>query len=131
MRKRVFIVQALLITVAMALAIWVSGLESALAVLYGGAMVMINTAVQQWGHFRASKIAGTDLGRNMRIIYRTAAQRFIVTLALFAVGIGVLKLEPKSMIAGFIWLQLAQVLDWFIESRLRKHHVKRRDPYLW
>jgi F0F1-type ATP synthase assembly protein I len=131
MRKRVFIVQALLIIVAMAFAIWVSGLVSAMAVLYGGAMVMINTAVQQWGHFRASRIAGTDLGRNMRIIYRTAAQRFFLSLAMFAVGIGVLKLEPKSMIAGFILLQLAQVLDWFIESRLRKHHVKRRDPYLW
>jgi F0F1-type ATP synthase assembly protein I len=131
MRKRVFIVQALLIIVAMAIAIWVSGLVSAMAVLYGGAMVMINTAVQQWGHFRASRIAGTDLGRNMRIIYRTAAQRFFLSLAMFAVGIGVLKLEPKSMIAGFILLQLAQVLDWFIESRLRKHHVKRRDPYLW
>jgi len=131
MRKRVFIVQALLITGGMALAVWVRGLDSGMAVLYGGVMVMINTAIQQWGHFRATKIAGNDLGRNMRIIYRTAAQRFFLTLALFAIGIGVLKLEPKFLIAGFILLQLAQVLDWFIESRLRKHHVKRRDPYLW
>jgi ATP synthase protein I len=131
MRKRLFIVQFLLLAVCAALAYLLWGLNSAMAVLYGGSMVMINSAIQQWGHFRASKTAGNDLGRNMRIIYRTAAERFFVTLALFAVGIGVLRLEPKALIAGFILLQLAQALDWFIESKLRKHHGRRRDPYLW
>jgi F0F1-type ATP synthase assembly protein I len=131
MRKRLFIVQAVFLAGVVALTYLVWDLESAMAMLFGGAMVVINTVIQQWGHFRATKTAGNDLQRNMRIIYRTAAERFIITLALFAVGIGVLRLEPKFLIAGFIVLQLAQVLDWFIESRLRKHHGRRRDPYLW
>jgi len=131
MRKRLFIVQTVFLAGVVALTYLVWNLDSAMAVLFGGAMVVINTVIQQWGHFRAVKTAGNDLQRNMRIIYRTAAERFIITLALFAVGIGVLRLEPKFLIAGFIVLQLAQVLDWFIESRLRKHHGRRRDPYLW
>jgi F0F1-type ATP synthase assembly protein I len=131
MRKRVFIVQGVLLAGLVGLAILVLDTNSALAVLFGGVMVVINTVIQQWGHFKATRTAGKDLQRNMRIIYRTAAERFFITLALFAVGIGVLRLEPKLLIAGFIILQLAQVLDWFIESRLRKHHGRRRDPYLW
>jgi len=131
MRKRLFIVQTVFLAGVVALTYLVWNLDSAMALLFGGAMVVINTVIQQWGHFRAVKTAGNDLQRNMRIIYRTAAERFIITLALFAVGIGVLRLEPKFLIAGFIVLQLAQVLDWFIESRLRKHHGRRRDPYLW
>jgi len=131
MRKRLFIVQAVLLAGIAALTFLVWDLDSAMAVLFGGAMVVINSVIQQWGHFRAAKTAGNDLQRNMRIIYRTAGERFFITLSLFAVGIGVLRLEPKFLIAGFIVLQLAQVLDWFIESRLRKHHGRRRDPYLW
>lgn len=131
MRKRLFIVQAVILAVVVALTFLVWDLDRAMAVLFGGVMVVINSAIQQWGHSRAIKTAGNDLQSNMRIIYRTAAERFVITLALFAVGIGVLRLEPKFLIAGFIVLQLAQVLDWFIESRLRKHHGRRRDPYLW
>jgi len=131
MRKRLFIVQAVILVGVVALTYLVWDLDSAVAVLFGGAMVVINTVIQQRGHFRAIKTAGNDLQSNMRIIYRTAAERFFITLALFAVGIGVLRLEPKFLIAGFIVLQFAQVLDWFIESRLRKHHGRRRDPYLW
>jgi F0F1-type ATP synthase assembly protein I len=131
MRKRVYLIQLLLIGLGSALTAYIWGLSHAVALSFGGAMVMLNTALLQWRHAQARSKAGRDLERNMRIIYRTAAERFLLMLALFAVGIGVLNLEPKALIAGFAVLQLAQILDWFVEARMRKHHGKRRDPYLW
>jgi hypothetical protein len=76
-------------------------------------------------------IAEKDAGRSLRIIYRTAVERFLLTVVMFAVGIGVLKLEPLVLIGGFVLVLSAQMLDWFIESRMMRNHGKRRDPYLW
>ena len=131
MRKSVFLIQLVLIGLGSVLTACLWDLSHAMALSYGGLMVMLNTGLLQWRHAQARDKAGKDLGRNMRIIYRTAAERFLLMLTLFAVGIGVLKLEPKALIAGFALLQLAQILDWFFESRMRRHHGKRRDPYLW
>ncbi|MDX1335738.1 MAG: ATP synthase subunit I [Gammaproteobacteria bacterium] len=131
MRKRLLLIQLLLIGLGLVLTASFWGLSHAMALSYGGVMVMLNTALLQWRHAQANEKAGRDLARNMRIIYRTAAERFMLVLVLFVIGIGVLKLEPRALIAGFALLQLAQFLDWFIESRMRRHHGKRRDPYLW
>jgi len=119
----------MLIGTVLSALIW--GSAESLAMLYGGAMVLALTALLHWRHRLAEQVAEKDAGRSLRIIYRTAAERFLLTVALFAVGIGVLKLEPLVLIGGFVLVMSSQILDWFIESRMKRHHGKRRDPYLW
>jgi ATP synthase protein I len=131
MRKRLLIVQAVLVLLGAAGACLLAGDAAAIGVSFGGSIVMVNTLLLHWHHRRAVRTAGIDAGKNMRILYRAAAERFFTTLALFATGLGILGLEPLPLLLGFIGIQLAQVLDWFIESRQRQNNGKRRDPYLW
>ena len=131
MRKRLVIIQAVLVLIGMAAAFLLEDSAAALGVLFGGGIVIINTLLLHWHHRRAARTAGIDVGKNMRIMYRAAAERFVITLALFAIGLGILGLEPLPLLLGFIGTQMAQALDWFIESRQRQNNGKRRDPYLW
>ncbi|HDP89822.1 MAG TPA: ATP synthase subunit I [Thioalkalivibrio sp.] len=131
MRKRLLVVQAVLVLLGAALVYLLNGEYAALGVLFGGSIVIVNTLLLHWHHRRAERFAGNDAGKNMRILYRAAAERFFITLALFAIGLGILGLEPLPLLLGFIGIQLAQVLDWLIESKQRKNNGKRRDPYLW
>jgi len=131
MRKRLLFVQAMLALLGAAIAQLLDDRAAAVAVLFGAGIVIANTMLLHWHHRRAVRTAGIDAGKNMRIMYRAAAERFFTTLALFAVGLGILRLEPLPLLLGFIGVQMAQALDWFIESRQRKNNGKRRDPYLW
>lgn len=131
MRKRLFLIQAVLMLIGAGISALLWGAAESLAAFYGGAMVMVITALMHWRHRLAALVADKDAGRSLRIIYRTAVERFLLTVAMFAVGIGVLKLEPLALIGSFAFVLSGQILDWFIESRMMRHHGKRRDPYLW
>lgn len=131
MRKRLLLIQAVLTLLGSAAAYLIEGYAASLAVLFGGGIVMVNTLLLHWHHARAVRTAGIDVGKNMRILYRAALERFVITLALFAIGIGIMRLAPLPLILGFIAVQLAQALDWLLESRLRQRNGKHRDPYLW
>jgi ATP synthase protein I len=131
MRKRLFLIQAVLLLAGIVFSALRWGAAEAMAMLYGGSMVLVITALLHWRHRVAALIAEKDAGRSLRIIYRTAVERFLLTVVMFAVGIGVLKLEPLVLIGGFVLVLSAQMLDWFIESRMMRNHGKRSDPYLW
>lgn len=94
----------------------IDGLSGFLAALYGGVMVIINTLLLLWHSARAERLEQQDTGQNFRIIVRCAIERFVITVALFALGLGRLGLEPLPLLSGFAAGQLL-----FIIGGMRTH----------
>jgi len=94
-----------------------NGLGGFLAALYGGVMVVINTLLLLWHSARAEKLEQQDVGQNFRIIVRCAMERFIITVALFALGLWRFGLEPLPLISGFAAGQLLFIIGGMRSNR--------------
>ncbi len=78
--------------------LFAKGAEFMWAAFYGGAILMTNTVLMG---FRFQK-AETAEGQNFALaMYAGVVQRFIITFAGFAIGIGWLKLAPVPQIVAF------------------------------
>lgn len=80
-----------------------------LSALYG---TMIS-ALSSWWLSRGVSSAGAHAGQGRKgeaILYVGAALRFVMVLALFAIGLAVIKLVPVPMVVGFVLSQLAFVI---------------------
>lgn len=86
------------------------GYWEALSALYGGLVSVISISMLSRGVTQAGRNAQQDAKTSLIILYIGAAVRFVVVLVLFGVGLGVLKLVPLAMIAGFVITQLVFVL---------------------
>jgi hypothetical protein len=80
---------------------------TAVAGLFGGLMVVVNTLWQMRSMHQAEKVADDDVQANMGLLYRYAMQRFVITLALFALGMKFLDMDPLALLSGFIAGQLS------------------------
>ena len=100
----------------------VMGTTAAIAALFGSLIVILNNLMQVWQLKRADRIAGREAGSNLRYLYRCTIERYVVTVALFAAGIGALQLAALPLISGFIIGHVAMVIRWFLESELRRRH---------
>ena len=87
-----------------------AGIHAAGAVWFGGVTAALNAGLLQWRRRRAE--AGRALGaaRSLRLLYRTALERFVLVVALLALGLGVLELAPLALVSGFVAGQLALIL---------------------
>jgi len=74
------------------------GSAEALAALFGGGIVLINSILLAWRVRRAAGLEGNSV---VLAMYLGAVERFVVVGACFALGIGVLSLPPVPMIAAF------------------------------
>lgn len=83
---------------------------AALAALYGGMTAGVSALILHWHMIRAARIASPDPGRNLRILFRCAAERLVAAVALLALGLGTFKLAPLPLLAGFICGVAVQVL---------------------
>ncbi len=122
---RPLIVQTALVLIAAAIGAGYSGLDGAIAALYGGCLILIRTLLLLWYYRRAVTSAGIDVGQNVRIAYRCSLERMVVTVLLLGLGLGILKLEPLALICAFVALQLAGLVGRFEESLLSNMHVKQ------
>ena len=64
---------------------------------------------------RCSRLWRTDRDRQpavagIRVLYRSALERMALVVLLFALGMGVLRLEPLALMTGFIACQAGLVL---------------------
>ena len=84
----------------------VSGRLQALSVLFGGAMAVLNLVLLAWRRQQADSGRALTAGQSLWALYRSAIERFALVLALFALGMGVLRLEPLPLLIGFIAGQL-------------------------
>lgn len=121
-QRKVFAIQLLLVAALSGVFLALQGWQAALAVLYGALIVAVNSLLQVRQLRRADRIAGLSAERNMRYLYRCAAERFIATVALLAAGFGLLRLEPLPLLSGYIIGQVVVVYRQFLESSARRKH---------
>lgn len=92
-----------LVITALILFLW-QGLLASIAVSFGAAIAVINTCLQKWHLHAAARFAGADAGKNLGRAYRCVAERWIMTIVLFAIGFSVIT-ESILIMAGFIVMQ--------------------------
>jgi ATP synthase protein I len=107
--RRLIFIQAV-IGVIVAGGFLAAGGPQAAAALYGALISMALALLLGRRMQRASEVAASDPRRGMTILYVGAVQRFVLVLALLALGLAVLKLNPLPLLAGFAVTQLAYVL---------------------
>ncbi len=61
------------------------------------------------GHRSADRGRALSAGQSIRLLYRTAVERFVLVGVMFALGLGVWRLDPLALLTGFIVGQLALV----------------------
>lgn len=121
-RRKLELVQlSLLLTVVVGfwlLMDWKAGIST----LYGGVVVFANSRLQRWQLQRAAHAAGNSPAKNLRYLYRCAAERFVTTVSLFAVGFGLMAMPPLPLLSGYIIAQVAVIYGFYQESSLRRRH---------
>lgn len=109
--KRVMAVQMVVSTIAAVIFGWLGeGAWSALSAFCGGLVGLSILLLLRRSMQRASEYSLVDQKKSMMILYFGAAQRFVAIIAMFAVGLGVIKLEPLAMFVGFALAQISNII---------------------
>ena len=103
---RLLMIQAVLVVLATIIAYLMQGTEFSLALLYGGAASIAGTVVGAWRIKVATDEAAHNVTHGMAEIYKGALLRFVLVIALLALGMGVLKLPALAVLIGFIVAQI-------------------------
>lgn len=82
--------QAVVLSVITMISYLLLGIDSIIVVLFGGMIAIINTCIQKWHIMMAAKYAKADPEKNLARIYRCIAERWVMTLLLFAIGFSLL-----------------------------------------
>jgi len=80
------------------------------SVWYGGAIATASLLLLEWRRLAADKGPALSAAASLRLLYRTALERFVLVVTLFALGLGVLRLDPLALLSGFIVGQVALVV---------------------
>ena len=115
--KKLTRLMLMVVAIAAILGFILKGTEFGLAVLYGGAITVAGALFFAW-RLRAATVdtaaPHTDLAANAGvkagILFQGIILRLILTIALLALGMGVLKLDPLGMVIGFA---LPMTAYWF------------------
>lgn len=92
------------------------GPNDALAACYGGATALANTLFIVWRMRQPQRTGDLNAFRQLRSLYRSSMERFIVVGALLAVGMGVLHLAGLPLIAGFVFGQVSLMISQFLRA---------------
>ena len=106
LRKLAVVQLPLLMATSVLFFIW-DGASAAVAALFGGGIATVNIALLLWRRARAEGGRALSAGESLRLLYRTALERLVAVIALFALGMGVLQLHPLGLLTGFIVGQVA------------------------
>ena len=85
----------------------VDGVWAGVSALFGGFIGLAVSLLLRRGVLKANEIAQEDPKRGMIVLYVGAVQRFVMVLALFGLGLGVLDMAPLATVVGFGCAQLA------------------------
>ena len=72
------------------------------SVWFGGAIASANLLLLEWRRQVADKGPALSAAASLRLLYRTALERFVLAALLFVLGLGVLRLDPLALLSGFI-----------------------------
>tara|TARA_R110002111_G_scaffold25832_5_gene56341 strand:- start:265 stop:645 length:381 start_codon:yes stop_codon:yes gene_type:complete len=93
-----------LVIASLIVLVW-QGTGASIAYLYGGAIAVANTLLQKWHLYAAAKYAKADASMNLGRAYRCVAERWALTIVLFAIGFSVFT-SALTLLAGFIVAQI-------------------------
>lgn len=99
--RRILLVQAIFTGVGALTAFLLTASDNVVALLYGGAATMATTLYSGWRLHVATRGNQQGPALNMMEFYKATLLRFILAIALLALGLGYLKLKPLAMIVGF------------------------------
>ncbi|NOY73826.1 MAG: ATP synthase subunit I [Gammaproteobacteria bacterium] len=97
-----------------------SGVPSAQAAIFGAFIGVVLSLFLSWSVARAANAAPEKQRISMGMLYLSAAQRFLLALVLFSVGLGYLKLEPLPMVVTFGLVQIGYVVLIRMQSKSNK-----------
>ncbi len=89
------------------LAYFTLGAEAAKAAFYGGMVAFVNGFLFLQKVRQAANTVSTAPSQALGLIYRSAATRFVLMLALFGLGFGYLRLQVPPALGVFAVAQLA------------------------
>lgn len=95
----------------------------ALALIFGGLISLAGTWVHAWRVHLATETASEGLGIDASELIKGSVLKFIVVIALFVVGMSVIKLEPLAIVTGFV---IAQMSFLFTRGYAARHKPARR-----
>lgn len=108
--RKQLVIQLSLVAVASIGFFTLDGVMPAGSVLFGGGIAVVNLLLLEWRRRVADSGPALSATASLRVLYRTALERFVAVVALFAVALGVLRLDPLALIGGFIIGQLALLM---------------------
>lgn len=113
--------QVVLITISASVAYLIDNSQSGISIIWGGFCALVNMLLLIWrmGQYKRN----IDANRHLRLMYRSALERFFVVIGLLAFGMLRLKLQPAAIILGFVIGQVAIVLVSLVRGVLSKTRV--------
>jgi ATP synthase protein I len=105
--KKVAGLQITIAALTAAVFVVIEGGWAAFSAFYGGLISLAVSWLLRRGVLRANEIARDDPKKGMAVLYFGALQRFLLVLALFGLGLGLLKMTPLATVIGFGAAQLA------------------------
>jgi hypothetical protein len=99
-----------MIAVASIVFFQLGGLRQAGSVWFGGGIAMANLLLLEWRRRTADSGPALSATASLRLLYRTALERFILVVVMFSLALGVWQLEPLALLCGFIVGLVAQVM---------------------
>lgn len=111
---RLFLYQLLLVTATSAVFLVLVGRYPAASVWFGGLTAAINVMILALYARRDSHSTVAAAQQTLIALYSCAVTRFVAVAALFILGMGIIKLHPLAVLAGFV---AGQVVLFFPETR--------------
>jgi len=109
--RRVLICQAVITALVVVTFMFVDGLRSGIAAFYGGTVAITLTWLLKRRVDGVAQASQSSHSKSMLLLYLGIVQRFLLVLALFALALGVLKLDPLASIVGFGLGQFGYVIS--------------------
>jgi ATP synthase protein I len=72
------------------------------ASVFGGLIPVSATMLLIFYSKRAERVDSSEAGSNISLLYRCAIERMVLVVILFAMGLGLMNLEPLPMIITFV-----------------------------
>jgi len=114
--RKLAILQLLLIAATSVIFLMINGAFQAASVWCGGLIAMANVLLLEWRRLGANRGRALSAGESLRLLYRSALERFVLVALLFALALATLQLAPVALITGFIVGQLALVFTELIKT---------------
>jgi ATP synthase protein I len=120
--RKLAVLQLALVAATSVVFLLIEGGHPAGSAWFGGGIAAANIGLLLWRRQGAAAGPALSAAQSMQLLYRTALERFVIVVTLFAVGMGLLQLDPLALLAGFI---AGQVALFFIgnERKSERHGV--------